>query len=57
MKKLLSEYPELIKEWHPIKNGDLKPEEFASRSGKKVWWICPEKGHSYDATNGQVTKN
>ena len=28
MKKFLSEYPELISEWHPIKNGELKPEDF-----------------------------
>ena len=48
MKKLLSEYPELVSEWHPTKNGELRPEEFASRSHKKVWWLCP-KGHDYDA--------
>jgi len=27
MKHFLSEYPELIKEWHPTKNGELKPEK------------------------------
>ena len=47
MKKLLSEFPELIKEWHPTKNGDLKPEQFTFGSNKKVWWVCP-KGHDYD---------
>ena len=25
MKKYLSDYPDLIKEWHPTKNGDLTP--------------------------------
>ena len=49
-------FPKVAVEWHPSKNGDLKPEEFASRSGKKVWWICPEKGHSYDATIGHRTR-
>ena len=48
MKKFLSEYPKLIKEWHPTKNGDSRPEEFTHGSGKKVWWLCP-KGHSYDS--------
>ena len=41
-------YPEIAKEWHPTKNGDKKPEEFAPMSSKKVWWSCP-KGHAYDA--------
>ena len=48
MKKFLSEYPEISKEWHPTKNGDSKPDEFTYGSGKKVWWLCP-KGHSYDS--------
>jgi len=48
MKKFLSEYPELIKEWHPTKNGDSKPEDFTHGSGKKVWWLCP-KNHSYES--------
>ena len=48
MKKFLSEYPELIKEWHSTKNGELKPEDFTGSSGKKVWWLCP-KEHSYES--------
>ena len=48
MKKFLSEYPELIKEWHPTKNGELKPDEVTHGSHKKVWWLCP-KGHPYDS--------
>jgi len=39
-------YPDVAKEWHPTKNGDLKPEHFTRGSKKKVWWIC-DKGHSY----------
>ena len=48
MKKLLSEYPELLREWHPTKNGELKPDEVTHGSHKKVWWLCP-KGHPYDS--------
>ena len=47
---LLAVYPEIAKEWHPTKNGNLTPKDFtygSSRTGK-VWWLCP-KGHSYNA--------
>ena len=27
MKRYLSSYPELVKEWHPTKNGDLTPKD------------------------------
>lgn len=30
--------PELCKEWHPTKNGDLTPDMVSYGSGKKVWW-------------------
>ena len=39
-------HPDLVKEWHPIKNGDLMSEDISSGSGKEVWWLCPE-GHTY----------
>lgn len=45
---LRSLYPDLAKEWHPTKNGDLKPEEILPTSFSKVWWIC-EKGHEWEA--------
>ena len=48
MKKLLTEYPEIVSEWHPTKNGELKPDEVTHGSHKKVWWLCP-KGHPYDS--------
>ena len=46
MKKFISEYPELVREWHSTKNGELKPDEVEGQSNKKVWWLCP-KGHDY----------
>ena len=39
--------PKIAKEWHPNKNLELRPEDVASRSDRKVWWLCP-KGHEYD---------
>ncbi len=36
-------YPNLAKEWHPIKNGSLTPKDVFSKANKKVWWLC-DKG-------------
>ena len=33
-------YPELAKEWHPTKNGDLTPFDVAPKGHNKVWWKC-----------------
>ena len=33
--------PELARQWHPIKNGNLKPSQVVSGSSKKVWWLFP----------------
>lgn len=32
---------DLLKEWHPTKNGNLKPCDVAAGSNQKVWWILP----------------
>lgn len=41
-------YPDLAGEWHPSKNGDLKPEDVTPGSAKKVWWQCG-MGHEWEA--------
>ncbi len=33
----------LLDEWHPTKNGDIKPSSISAKSQKKVWWML-----SYD---------
>lgn len=33
--------PELAKQWHPTKNGNLKPADVTAYSRKKVWWLLP----------------
>ena len=38
--------PELAKQWHPTKNGDLKPTQVTTNSTKRVWWM-----YSYDDPN------
>ena len=40
--------PEVAKQWHPTKNGDLTPKDVAAGSNEKAWWIC-DKGHEWKA--------
>jgi hypothetical protein len=42
----------LAKEWHPIKNLNLSPNDVASYAGLKVWWKCTH-GHEWKATIDQ----
>ena len=41
--------PQLAAEWHPTKNGDMKPNTVAPFSNKKYWWLG-KCGHEYQAT-------
>lgn len=43
-------YPEISKEWHPIKNGELTPFDVSKSSGKKVWWKCNNCNSDYQMT-------
>ncbi|PET72766.1 hypothetical protein CN533_05010 [Priestia megaterium] len=40
--------PTLAKQWHPIKNNGITPEEVLPGSGKSIWWMC-EQGHEWEA--------
>jgi hypothetical protein len=42
--------PELAKEWHPDKNGDLTPYDITSGRFKPVWWLCPKCNHEWRAS-------
>ena len=39
---LEDKYPEIAKQWHPTKNGDLKPSDVTPGSSQRVWWVCPD---------------
>jgi len=41
--------PDLAREWHPKKNGNLTPRDIRLNSSIKVWWRC-KKGHEWQAT-------
>ncbi len=48
-KSLVVTNPELASEWHPTRNGLLRPDNFSYGSGHKVWWLCPICGHEWQA--------
>ena len=41
-------FPRIAAEWHPTKNGDLRPSEVASKSSARAFWLCPDCGYEYD---------
>ena len=45
---LATRRPDIAKEWHPTKNGDLTPDQVTFGSGRKVWWVCGH-GHGWEA--------
>jgi very-short-patch-repair endonuclease len=53
---LASLYPEIAKEWHPTRNGDLTPDQVVAGSGTKYWWLCPNGAdHEWEASLGNRT--
>lgn len=40
--------PLLARQWHPEKNGSLKPDEVLPGSLRRVWWRC-DRGHEWQA--------
>ncbi len=52
---LRTTHPDLADQWHPERNGELRPEDVAAWSNRKVWWLCP-KGHAWDTIVGNRTR-
>jgi len=47
----LEDFPELLKQFHPTKNNNLKPKNIKSLSSKKIWWQCEAaEDHEWQAT-------
>lgn len=55
---LAATHPDIAAQWHPEKNGDLKPCDFRYASHQKIWWKCKQSvDHEWesriaDRTNG-----
>ena len=47
--------PKLSEQWHPVRNGNLTPNDVLPNSGKKVWWICG-KGHEWPTVIAHRTR-
>ena len=43
---LVTERPLVASQWHPVKNGKLKPTDVTPSSHKRAWWKC-KKGHEW----------
>lgn len=44
--------PDLALEWHPTRNGNLKPNMFKTGSDFKAWWKCRKCGCEWQTTIG-----
>jgi len=53
---MLSEHP-VAKEFHPVHNGGLSPDDVPYSWKEKVWWQCPKNpNHEWEATPNNRTK-
>ncbi len=51
-------YPELAREVHPTKNGNLTAKDISARTDKKIWWKCSVKPrHVWEASVYNRTAN
>jgi len=48
-------YPEVAKQWHPTRNGDVTPDAVGAGSGKVFWWRCAV-GHEWMRSVERRTK-
>lgn len=39
-------YPAVAAQWHPVANGEARPEEVTHGSNRRVWWQC-DRGHAW----------
>lgn len=57
MTSLASVHPELAREWHPRRNGGLRPEDVLPKSNRRIWWRC-SRGHEWEvAPRNRVVGN
>ena len=43
---LAKTFPQVAKQWHPVKNGNKTPKDLVAGSHQKVWWQCA-MGHAW----------
>jgi protein-arginine kinase activator protein McsA len=45
-KSLVVKKPEIANQWHPTKNGNIRPDEVGAYAREEYWWLC-ENGHEW----------
>jgi len=51
---LATRFPVTAAQWHPTRNGDLRPDQVSAGTKAKAWWRC-EQGHVWEARVGNRT--
>jgi DNA-directed RNA polymerase subunit RPC12/RpoP len=47
-----------LTEWHPKKNTPLLPSQISPSSNKRVWWLCRDCGHEWQASpNSRIRRD
>lgn len=52
-KSFAERFPNLALEWHPTKNGSLRPTDVLPGSSKRVWWQC--RNHAEHVWHATIT--
>lgn len=55
MGKTLADYPELLTEWHTMKNGVVNPQNIKFMSNKQFWWVCNQR-HEWQTSVSNRTR-
>lgn len=51
---LATTHPQIAKEWHPTKNGNIIPNHITAGSDKKTWWLA-SCGHTWETSTYRRT--
>ncbi|MBP7863789.1 hypothetical protein KA183_19040 [bacterium] len=49
-------FPAISKEWHPKKNGAVKPRDVFAGTNEKYWFLCKQCGHSWKTNISSRTR-
>lgn len=56
-RSLKARFPEVAAQWHPTKNGDVRPEDVMPGTSQTYWWKCDAgDDHEWPATPKQRTR-
>lgn len=53
---LAARFPDVAAEWHPHRNGDLRPDQVDPEHKMTAWWLC-SKGHEFSGSVRSRTRS